>query len=336
MEKSNRRKFLQNTGLIISGTLLGITDSKSREQNSDNSAEQSLGLPSKSRVADIRMPDKFSLEKSSDVVSINALLGSALRTYFDSSDPRDGLRSLFKPEDIVGIKVNCLSGRFMSTHTGLVSALVKMLIQTGIDEDNIIVWDRTDRDLTGGGYKLNKGKGVKVYGADYAGFSENLLIHRSIGSFTANIMQKADKIINMPVLKDHGIVGVTLGLKNYFGAIHNPHKYHLKGGDPYVADLYSHPMFKDKTALTIVDGIVGQYEGGPPHQPQWTWNHGGLLIGEDTVAVDRTGLDIIEKKRADEDIPSLTELTRYPKYLETAERLGIGNFRKEKIDIIYG
>ena len=183
---------------------------------------------------------------------------------------------------------------------------------------------------------MNRGRGVKVYGVNSSGYSEELLIHRSIGSFTANIMGRADKIISMPVLKDHGIVGITMGLKNFFGAIHNPHKYHLNGGDPYVADLYSHPLFKNKIVLTIADGIVGQYEGGPPHQPQWQWNHGGLLVGEDAVAVDRTGLDIIEKKRAEAGVPSLSELSRFPHYLETAGKLGIGNFQKENIEIVTG
>lgn len=335
MEKTNRRKFLRNSGLALTGTLLAITDCKSHPEKTDKS-EAETKKPSISKIADVRKPADFQSGYPTDNNKIRNLLQSSLNAFFDVSDPRDGLRGIFNPNDTIGIKVNCLSGRFMSTHIDLVFALVELLKQAGVKEDKIIIWDRLDRDLTGTGYKLNRGSGVKIYGVDSSGYSDDLLIHRSIGSFTASIMQRFDKIISMPVLKDHGIVGVTLGLKNFFGAIHNPYKYHLNGGDPYVADLYSHPLFKDKIALTIVDGIVGQYEGGPPHQPQWQWNHGGLLVGEDAVAVDRTGLDIIESKRREAGIKSLSEVSRYPQYLETAEKLRIGNFQKDRIEVILG
>jgi uncharacterized protein (DUF362 family) len=135
-------------------------------------------------------------------------------------------------------------------------------------------------------------------------------------------------------LKDHGIVGVTLSLKNFFGAIHNPNKYHLNNGDPYIADLFSYPAIKDKVVLNIVDGIVGQYEGGPPPMPQWQWNFAGILCGSDPVAVDRIGLDIIETARAKNGLMSLTEASRFPAYLKTAEKVGLGNFDRARINLI--
>ena len=333
MEKTTRRKFLRNSGIALTGTLLSISDCKSHPENNDNSGSAPLqSTPSK--VADIRKPGDFPLGNPPAKDKIKSLLDNGLCAYFSVSDPSDGLKQLFRPDETIGIKVNCLSGRFMCTHIDLVFSMIELLKRAGMNEDQIIVWDRLDRDLTGAGYKLNRGRGVKIYGADSDGYSDELLIHRSIGSFTAKLMDKCDKIISMPVLKDHGIVGVTLSLKNFFGAIHNPNKYHIDCGDPFVADLYSHPLFRNKIKLTIVDGIVGQYEGGPPHQPQWQWNHGGLLIGEDAVAVDRTGLDIIEAKRSEAGIKPLSEVSRYPRYLETAEKLGTGNFSREKINVV--
>jgi len=317
-----RRTFLKTAGLAAAGALFGIKNFKT------------FASDKKAVVADIRRPEYFKDISQPGPSEVKLLLDDTIRVFFGIGDAGKGLTEIFNPADKIGIKVNCLSGRSMSTHPQLVNAVIDRLIGIGVKEDNIIVFDRTDADLKRGGFDLNKGRGVKVYGADSSGFSSELLIHRSIGSFTARIMDEVDKIINIPVLKDHGIVGVTLCLKNFFGAIHNPNKYHPNGGDPFVADLYSHPLFKDKVKLHIVDGIIGQYEGGPPSQPQWQWKHGGLLMGTDPVAVDSIGLSIIESKRKENNIPSLTEMSRFPEYLKTAEALALGVFEKNKIKII--
>ena len=101
------------------------------------------------------------------------------------------------------------------------------------------------------------------------------------------------------MLKDHGIVGVTMALKNLFGAIHNPNKYHLDGGDPYVADVYMLPPIRQKVRLAICDALAPQYEGGPSYMPQWVWPYRGVLVSRDPVALDCTGWRIIERKRAE-------------------------------------
>jgi uncharacterized protein (DUF362 family) len=222
----------------------------------------------------------------------------------------------------------------MSTHPALVWAFANLLQESGIKADNITIWDRADGDLSRAGFQLNFGRGIKVIGVDRGGYESQLIQHRSVGSFLAKIVTQCDKIVNFPVLKDHGIVGVTLSLKNFFGAIHNPNKYHPNGGDPYIADLCSLPEIKNKVVLSLVDGIVGQYEGGPPPMPQWQWNFGGILCGKDPVAVDRIGLDIIESARAKNSMMSLSEASRFPNYLKTAEKLGLGNFDRNKIELL--
>ena len=335
MKKFNRRKFLEYTSASIGGAMVFFVSCGGANERSGEANGSPNPQGGKSKVVKCLRPEWFSLKTKPDSAKTADLLNTTLKTLFEC-DPIRGLRNIFNAGEIVAIKVNCLSGSSMSTHPQLVWELVKLLIKAGLSEDNIIIWDRTDADLTRAGFKLNKGSGVKVYGVDSSGYSRQLLIHRSIGSYMANIVERCDKIINLPVLKDHGIVGVTLSLKNFFGAVHNPNKYHPNCGDPYVADLYSHPLIKDKAALTIIDGIIGQYEGGPPPQPQWQWNFGGLLAGTDPVALDRIGLEIIEAARAENGILPLKQASRYPNYLITAEKLGLGNFELENIEVVKG
>lgn len=338
MERIDRRRFLQ----IVAGTAAALGGGlASCGNNSGQSPPAKHPQPTsprsggqKSLVALCRRVGNFPLNRPIDQKKVDRLLSDTLDGLFDLRDNREGLRELFNPNDIIGIKVNCLSGRKMSTHYQLALSLAQALSGIGVRRENIIIWDRADADLKYAGYKLKRSRGdFQVYGADTAGYSRELVIHRSIGSFTTRIIDRVTAMINLPVLKDHGIVGVTLSLKNFFGAIHNPNKYHINEGDPYVADLYSLPSICGKVKLTIIDGIVGQYEGGPPSHPQWQWLFGGLIAGFDPVALDRTGLDIIERERAAHNRASLSEAGRFPHYLKTAEKLGLGNFRKENIEV---
>jgi hypothetical protein len=61
--------------------------------------------------------------------------------------------------------------------------------------------------------------------------------------------------------------------------------------------------------------------------PQWTWPCNSLLVAADPVALDATGWQIIERKRAEKGMKSLKALDREPAYIRTAadaqHRLGI-------------
>ena len=131
------------------------------------------------------------------------------------------------------------------------------------------------------------------------------------------------------MLKDHSIAGVTIALKNLFGAIHNPNKYHIDAGDPYVADVYMLPPIRRKVRLAICDAIVAQYQGGPSYMPQWSWPFNGLLVARDPVALDATGWQIIERKRAE---MGLKPLDPRPGYISTAATRGIGTNDTRRIE----
>jgi uncharacterized protein (DUF362 family) len=222
-----------------------------------------------------------------------------------------------KPEHVVGLKVNCLAGKGISTSPELVKAISERLQQVGAE---IVVWDRLNRDLERGGFSIReKGKGPRCFGNDYLGFGQQLETHNLVGSLICRtLVEVCDVVINLPVLKDHGITGVTMAMKNMFGAIHNPNKYHLNVGDPYVPDVCMLKPIREKVVLTICDAITAQYEGGPSFMPHWTWPFNGLIVGVDPVALDHTGWQILERKRKEAGMSSLREAGREPTYIATA------------------
>jgi uncharacterized protein (DUF362 family) len=267
---------------------------------------------------------------------VAALLDRALQSYYGCDTPLEAWRRVARPGETVGLKVNCLSGRGGSTSTVLVDAIIERLQQAGVSAGRIVVWDRLSEDLESAGFRPSARAGrVRCLGNEVLGYEEDLTQFGSAGSRLARTLTRlCDAVINLPVLKDHGIVGVTMALKNMFGAIHNPNKYHPNGGDPYVADVNAMPAVRAKVRLTICDALVAQYEGGPTYMPQWTWPFNGLLVAGDPVALDTVGWQIIEKQRAAAGMKTLKELKREPRYIATAadarHRLGTADAARIK------
>jgi uncharacterized protein (DUF362 family) len=275
---------------------------------------------------------------SVDSTRLLKLLDRAMQSFYGSDTPLDAWKKLVKPGEVVGLKVNCLAGRGASTHPILVEVIAERLREAGIKD--IVVWDRLNSDLESGGYRSDgKQAGIRYIGNDDAGYEEDLAIYGSAGSLISRTLTRTcDAVISLPVLKDHGITGVTLALKNFFGAIHNPNKYHSNAGDPYIADVNMLEPIRRKLRLTIADAITAQYEGGPSYMPQWSWPFNGLLVAQDPVAMDFTGWRIIEEERSRRGMNSLEAAGRKPKYIETAadaqHRLGTNEpERIEKVEV---
>jgi len=248
------------------------------------------------------------------------LLDRAVQSCFDTGSAAEAWHKVARPGEVVGLKVNCLAGKGISTHVVLTQAICERLQQAGIPRKDILIWDRLNDDLDSAGFRVSVDRnGIRCVGNDEWGYEEELLVHGSAGSLVCNSLARVcHAVINLPVLKDHSIVGVTLALKNFFGAIHNPNKYHMNAGDPYVADVYMLPPIRDKVRVTICDALSAAYEGGPSYMPQWTWPFNGLMVSRDPVALDYTGWQIIEKKRAEMGMKPLKAEGREPKYIATA------------------
>src|SRR5262249_10055482 len=130
------------------------------------------------------------------------------------------------------------------------------------------------------------------------------------------VTRMVNKLVTIPVLKDHRSAGVTLALKNLsHGLNNNVARSHI--GTVYrLGDVTSGPnqcntfiptaagqtLIRQKATLHILDGLIGVYEGGPGSwNPTWgTWRRQSLFFATDPVAMDHVGWDIIDAKRAQE------------------------------------
>lgn len=269
-------------------------------------------------------------------VSIKEKIDHAVMQLTGKDKRVEAWKSLFSADDVVGIKVNCIAGRVLSSHLEIVHALTESLKEMGVKSNQIIIWDRLNADLEKAGYPIiSSGKKIQYYGNDYHGYARNLEMMGSVGSLFCKILaEKCTAIINIPVLKDHDLAGVTIAMKNFYGAIHNPNKYHDNNCNPYIAELNTSPIIRKKMRLIVCDALLAQYNGGPAFKPQYTWQYGSILVGRDPVALDRIGWEIIEKKRQEKKLPSLKKAKREPAYIRTAAKLGLGEGDIKKIKVV--
>lgn len=292
----------------------------------------------KARVVIIRSERALAANGLPDPGSMLRMFRKGLEILTGSNQAEEALRQLFQPAENIGIKINTIGRRAISTYPEMAVTLGLWLGKTLGHEDKIIIWDRTNEELKEAGYKISRSVGsLRIMGTDSSGigYTSQPVINRSVASLFSRIQAElVDSAISLALLKDHGIAGITGGMKNYFGAIHNPNKYHDSNCDPYLADLFEIDLIRKKHRLTILDALRVQYHRGPSYHPQWNEKTNQLIFGFDPVAVDAVGWKLIENLRAKKGLPTLSEERREPTYLQTAENLDLGLAHFDNIEII--
>lgn len=329
---SGRRKFLR-TCLASAAALFSA--------GSSNSLPDPLAQPdaqARSRVAVAHDPRLRGSGQSVDSGRMLQLLDRTMETLFRANRAVEAWTRIIRPGERVTLKVNSLGGRGLSTGPLLVAAICERLQQAGVRATDIVVWDRDTEELERAGFRIAiGGNQVQCFGTDRVGYEEELSSWGSVGSRLSRILtRRCDVLINVPVLKDHDGAGVTIALKNLYGAIHNPNKYHPNGCDPYIADLHMLPELRFRARLSICDATTACFEGGPAYKAQYCWHENALIASRDPVALDTTGWRMIERKRTEQGLRSLAAEQRAPRWLATAadsqHRLGIDD--PTRIDLV--
>ncbi|HNV66614.1 MAG TPA: DUF362 domain-containing protein [Bacteroidales bacterium] len=276
-------------------------------------------------------------------------------------------RKFVKPGERIGLKVNPVAGKSLSTSHEVVRAVIAQLEESGIKRSQLTIWDRREFELTDVGFTqenypgiritgteqmdkegLYYGKDGKLYGehmidrdwyywADVEGeYDEYTMPYMVNGGkysyFTKIVTQELDKIINIPILKNAGMT-VTLALKNLaFGSVSNTGRLHAKLWNETCAQVCAFAPLRDKVVLNIVDGIKGCFNGGPGANPQFFCDYHTIITGSDPVAVDRIGFDVVIARRIAEGLQK-APTPQGLEFMLQAEKLSLGVADREKIEL---
>jgi uncharacterized protein (DUF362 family) len=280
-------------------------------------------------------------------------------------DIRSAWLQFVSPPDVVGIKVNPIGEKLLSTKPEVVEVIIDGLLQAGVPKKNIIIWDRRLFQLHEAGFTAERFPGIEILGTEMRGpngefyddkgelwSKDNIdreapfyfadvegkydketlpyMVNEGKESyFTRILTRRSTKVINVPILKNAGPT-VTLCLKNLsYGSLSNTSRLHrlwMKS----VAEPCAFPALRDKVVLNIVDGLQACYEGGPGADPRYIWDANLMLFGTDPVAVDAVGHEFIVKERMKRGVQQLDDRKRRA-FLDLAAGFGLGVAEPEKI-----
>jgi len=167
-------------------------------------------------------------------------------------------------------------------------------------------------------------------------------------SYVARIVtQRINKLINLPVLKHHQSAGVTIALKNMsHGMVNNVNRSHvtptLNACGIFIPSVVSLPVIREKAVLHICDAVKAGYHGGPGTRGPFIWEHKTMYFATDPVALDKTGLQVIDAKRKQVGMLPIALskpdkdshfLNCQVEHIEIAGNLGLGVFDDAKIEL---
>lgn len=259
-----------------------------------------------------------------DPAIVLQMLDDGLRALTDLYDVRAIWRALFAPEERVLLKVNCIAYGG-PTQPAVTYAVAQRLQDAGLRAENILIFDRTDHELTSAGYSLNDGSpGVQCHGSRGDG-TEATLSQARVRFFQE--VDACDALINLPTPKQHGTAGISVSLKNHYGSVNRPGALHGNLCDPAIAELNAQPNLRDKTRL-----VVGAALNVSPEDWNRPVRENALLLSFDPVALDTVARDILvhHRQARSMDTGFLVEGARH---LRTAQSLGLGASDGDLIDL---
>jgi len=300
-------------------------------------AGPALGADDKVRVVAATSPKVFKGERALDQDVANQLVDTAVARLMNKANPTDAWKALVKPSDVVGIKTSCLAGARLSTRIEVIRAIADGVRRAGVPTKNIVVWDRKRNDMVRARYPVDDRSQFVCIGNDHRryGFRPPIILQGEIGSFFSRLVTHAcSVIINVPVFKDHDLAGVTVALKSFFGAIHNPNKYHFANLHQAIVDVNRVHHIRRKTVVHICDATFACAHGGPTPARKWIERLGTIYATRDPVALDQCAWTRIEALRKARGLPTLVGSKREPKHIALAAKQSVGTNDPKRIELV--
>ncbi|MGP0069825.1 MAG: DUF362 domain-containing protein [Isosphaeraceae bacterium] len=346
-------------------------------------ADEKWGIPGPypGRVIEVRNPRMIKNDVK-DRAAIHLAVGRGMKELTGATDAVEAWRSFFEPGDVVGVKMNPVGNPLANSSAELMLEVIDGLKSAGVKTRDIVVYERYRDEFigakmheaipdgiawTGLGVAYN-GKQVDIKGDDEKAGNLDRVTGYDPDEFMVMelvmpgldpkdertrrshlgllVTRRVNKLVLLPVLKDHGSAGVTGALKNMsHGHVNNVCRSH---GTPdtnvcnqFIPQVVNHPVIRRKCVLQIMDGIKGVYQGGPAAwKPEWTWENNALFFATDPVAMDHVAWRYVDAKRKEKGLPPVGAAgklgldplksegfdIRQPQHIALAANLGLGIF----------
>jgi hypothetical protein len=376
----DRRRFVQSAAVAATAGTIALPSWFSQAvaaEPAPNDASLAMPGPYPGRVIEVAYPGKVA-KRDFKRESVDRMLARGMTELTGADDGVSAWKSLFTRGDVVGVKVNPVGRPLAISNHVTVHAIVDALKSAGVRAKDIIMFTRYESEATPAGYPDHVPDGVRYETStqeydpsqlDIKGYDPEVFCtmdfiepsqhdpndDRARRSHLCEIVsKKINKMVTIPVLKDHGSGGITGALKNMsHGFVNNVARSHSGHAgntcNVFIPAVCAMRQIREKATLHIMDGLVGVYQGGPfgpTKNYKFTWPYGALFFGTDPVAMDRIEWQIIDAKRAEMNLPPVAGSgktaqdplgtegfdVRQPQHVNIAAGLGLGVADPEKIE----
>jgi len=235
-----------------------------------------------------------------------------------------GIQRFISKQDVVVIKPNISWARAphlgATTHPEVLEAVVELCQEAGAKKVRIA--DHTIHDARRCFAITGAGMVAKRTGAELVYPRSSLMRKMKIQGHRLDVwpvfvpLVEADKVINLPVAKVHVLSGLTLGMKNWIGAV---------GGRRNALHQDIHMTIVDlaqffKPTLTLVDAIRIMIHNGPSGGNASDVSISNrLILSNDPVAADAKAADLFNFRPQDIG------------FIRLGNKWGLGTYELEKI-----
>jgi uncharacterized protein (DUF362 family) len=258
-----------------------------------------MNKPSERRLIEAPSPK----EKSRVAITVAKDYSEAEGAVRKAIELLGGVKSFVKPGDVVLIKPNMIAASKPEeaevTHPAMVEAVVRVFKETGaiVKVGEQTGWHGdplTTFEVTGMKAAALRGGADEICNWDQEEYVDIKVPNARFFSVVKlpKSLLEADVIINLPKMKTNLVQVVSLGIKNWMGALHNSQRtfFHKTPMDiGAMVDILK--ALGKRVKLNILDGIVGM-DGAGPHAGLIT-TPGIVLASPDVVAFDAVGCTIM-------------------------------------------
>ena len=316
--------------------------------------DQSSNLHAAAQIVSIENSGAIS-NYQADADIVQAMVNCGITNFTGQATVGAAWRSLVSTQDVVGIKVFSEPGMLTGTRPAVVAAVIHGLLDAGVPPQNIIIWDKYEKNLrTAGYFKLAAQLGVRAAGSLETGYDPTTFYRpdtavignlvwgdlefgqTNIGvgrnSFVTKLVsQQMTKIISIAPLLNQEDVGVCGHLYSLtLGSVDNTRRFE---SNPFrlataVPEIYALPILGDRVVLNITDALIGQYEGGSRILLHYAAVKNQLWFSRDPVALDVLSIKALDDERRSLNAP---ETKPYLELYANANLLQLGENNLEKI-----
>jgi hypothetical protein len=373
-----RRQFLAGAAALPALGALNVSVAEAQATKTSVRAVGKLGIPGPypGRVIEARNPAMIK-DGVKNREAVRQTVARGMKELTGADDAVEAWRTFFEPGDVVGIKMNPVGNPLANSSSELMLEVIEGLKSAGVKTSDMFVFERYRQEFIAAGMHKAVPDGVRWGGLTPENEPTQLQIHwpgndpvagydpdeymtmelvgrgqdpkddRTLRSHLGLLVtRRVNKLVLLPVLKDHGSAGVTGALKNMsHGLVNNVSRSHSTAEtnvcNQFIPQVVSHPVIRKKCVLQILDGIRGVFQKGPfGRNPEFVWDYNALFFATDPVALDHIEWTIIDAKRKEKKLPPVAATgrtaqdplgtegfdVRQPQHIALAAHLGLGVF----------